>query len=197
VIVLAVLALGVLGLAMRGGWFNVAGEGVTEFVQQRLLGLAEQNYFRNLETVRYAKWAAAWQEWLARPVFGAGMGTVRFLNPFGEYGLVDNHYIETLAEMGMVGALGFAWIALGALAASWRALRGRRRGADLGSILGLLSSQVLWLVGGLLWGLFDSGKPGMMYVMVLALAVSSRRVYALESVPGASPGAVRQQGEQA
>ena len=176
-IVLGALAIGILALALRGGWFDLAGEGVTDFVQQRLLGLAEQNYFRNLETVRVEKWLEALRAWQAAPIFGAGMGTVRFANPFGEYGLVDNHYLETLAEMGLVGALGFAWIALGALIYNWRAI-GWGLPRHRGSTLGLLGSHVLWLVGGLLWGLFDSGKPGMMYITLIAFAVISRRVYA-------------------
>jgi O-antigen ligase len=193
-IVLGALAIGILALAMRGGWFDLAGEGVTDFVQQRLLGLAEQNYFRNLETVRMEKWLEALRAWQASPIFGAGMGTVRFANPFGQYGLVDNHYLETLAEMGLAGMLGFAWIALGALAYNWRAIRWAVP-LHRGSTLGLLGSHVLWLVGGLLWGLFDSGKPGMMYITLIAFAVTSRRFYV--RAPSASEAAGGIQGRTA
>jgi O-antigen ligase len=182
------LMMGVLVLALNNQWFSVAGEDTTEFVRQRLLGLSDQVYFRSLETVRYFKWAEAWNHFLSAPIFGVGMGTVRFYNPQGTIGLVDNHYLELLAEMGLVGTIAFLWIAAGALWRTWRATRLTRNSADWGSPAGLLSGQILWLCGGLLWGLFGSGKPGMMYFLIIALGIAYRKVLSTEprSVVGLS-----------
>jgi O-antigen ligase len=179
-LVISLLVLGVLALALSNQWFRIAGEDTTEFVRQRLLGLSEQVYFRSLQGVRYLKWLEAWNSFLSAPVFGVGMGTVRFFNPQGTLGLVDNHYLELLAEMGLVGMVAFLWIALGALVHTWRATRLTRNSPGWGSPAGLLSGQILWLCGGILWGLFGSGKPGMMYVLLAALGVAHHRISSVE-----------------
>jgi O-antigen ligase len=178
---IGVLVLGILALALSNQWFSIAGEDTTEFVRQRLLGLSDQVYFRSLQSVRYFKWAEAWNSFLSAPIFGVGMGTVRFYNPQGTIGLVDNHYLELLAEMGLVGTIGFMWIALGALWHTWIAMRRTQNGADRDSPMGLLSSQILWLCGGVLWGLFGSGKPGMMYILIVAFGVAHRRISVMDT----------------
>lgn len=179
----AVVASTVLLLALNYGWFDFAGEGTTEFTRRRLFGLSEQSYFRTLEYGRYSKWLRAWNDFNAAPIFGVGMGVVRFPNRLGTVGLVDNHYLELLAEMGLVGTVGFLWIAIAALLRTRKAVRLTRYDARLGTASGLLGTQVLWLSGGVLWGLFGSGKPGMMFILLVALAVTYQRAIVEEIRP--------------
>lgn len=180
ILLVSALILCIVVLALSNQWFSIGGEDTTEFVRQRLLGLSDQSYFRSLQSVRYFKWAEAWDSFLSSPIFGVGMGTLRFYNPQGTIGLVDNHYLELLAEMGLMGTVGFFWIALGAILHTWTAARHSRTDADQGSPVGLLSSQILWLCGGVLWGLFGSGKPGMMYILISALGVTYHRISTME-----------------
>jgi O-antigen ligase len=180
VIFVAVVALAVLLLALNYHWFDLAGEGMTEFARRRLFGLAEQSYFRTLEYGRYGKWARAWNDFLAAPILGVGMGVERFPDPSGRVGLVDNFYLELLSEMGLVGTLGFLLIATSALLRTWKTVRLTRGDPRLGTPLGLLGGQVLWLLGGVLWTLFGSGKPGMMFIWLIALAVAYQLVLVKE-----------------
>ncbi len=183
VIFVAVVALAVLLLALNYHWFDLAGAGTTEFARRRLFGLSEQSYFRTFEYGRYEKWEHDWNDFLAAPIFGVGMGVEQFPNLRGTIGLVDNQYLELLAEMGLVGTVGFLWIAIATLLRTWKAVRLTRRDARLGTSLGLLSGQMVWLSGGVLWGLFGSGKPGMMLILLIALAVTYRRALVEEIRP--------------
>lgn len=177
---IAVLALGVFFLALNHQWFDLAGEHTTQLVHRRLLAVSQETYYSSLKNIRYDKWRNAWNDFLNAPIFGVGMGVERFPTPVGTMGLVDNHYLELLAEMGLVGTVGFLWISVGTMWRTWRAVQLTRRDARLSTSLGLFSSQVLWLSGGVLWGLFGSGKPGMMFFLLAALAVAHRRVLMTE-----------------
>lgn len=174
----AVVALCVLSLALNLHWFDWSGEKTTEFVRQRLLGFSERDFYRSLQSSRYTKWALAWEDFLGAPVFGVGMGVERFANPLGTWGLVDNHYLELLAEMGLVGTIGFLWIAAGGLVRGWKAVRLARSNVESFTALSMWSGLVIWLTGGILWGLFSSGKPGMMLIFFLAMIVKYQQVLA-------------------
>jgi O-antigen ligase len=79
---------------------------------------------------RMAHWQAAWEMWLARPVFGVGIGNYAVVYPVyalprwdDPLGHAHNYFFNIAAETGTVGLMAYVLLWLAAFWQGWRAVR--------------------------------------------------------------------------
>lgn len=79
---------------------------------------------------RMAHWQAAWEMWLARPIFGVGIGNYAVVYPAyalprwdDPLGHAHNYFLNIAAETGTVGLMAYVLLWLAAFWQGWRAVR--------------------------------------------------------------------------
>ncbi|MFO8061219.1 MAG: O-antigen ligase family protein, partial [Bacillota bacterium] len=150
----------------------VLGVGIPE-IRTRILSVFSEEYLaKSMLDGRLGRWLRAYDQLRSRPLFGLGPGRYGGAVAARALGVsyVDNYYVKTAAELGLVGLGAFLlWLgaALGRGYASWRRLSGSREGyLAAGLFCALLAvalhngvenilevpymSTYFWLVGGVL-----------------------------------------------
>jgi O-antigen ligase len=184
-IIPAALGVGVLGLLTALG---ALPEVITERVQAiydnfgvfdaRAIDLTPQNF---AVVERMAHWQAGWYMFLAHPWLGVGIGN--YAAVYEDYALrgwadplghAHNFYVNTLAEMGIVGLAVLVWV----LASGYVLVAGglRRAGGRLerAILLGVLGSLIVFTVFNTFDNLLVHGMT-MQLGLLFALAFLSRR----------------------
>jgi hypothetical protein len=119
-------AIAALAVTLVGGWGITLAS--TEHVQPDEAG-ANAGRLRSLDSQRYEYWRVALDTFASHPLAGVGTGgfAVEWLRerPAGSVGAVDAHslYIETAAELGVIGLAALALLAAAIAACAARALR--------------------------------------------------------------------------
>lgn len=79
---------------------------------------------------RMAHWQAAWEMWLAHPIFGVGIGNYAVVYPAyalprwdDPLGHAHNYFLNIAAETGTVGLMAYLLLWLAAFWQAWRAVR--------------------------------------------------------------------------
>lgn len=149
-VVVAVVGIAVLPAPLEG-WIETTLDMARHLRAENLASveITDQN-FAVIE--RLAHWQAAWRMFSLSPWLGVGTGqyaTVypsvalpRWADPLGH---AHNHYLNVLAEGGLLGLAAYLLFVAAAVVTSWRAARrerGWRRGLALGS-LGMLGHLML------------------------------------------------------
>lgn len=122
------------------------------------------------------KWAHAFNLFQDSPLFGIGFGTARYVTSGGVVGLIDNHYLEILVEMGVFGLGIYTIITALVVWRSFKSLKPSTNREAFFITIVLQSIFFLWLLGGIFWGLLGSGKSGMMLFMLYALTVVNAQI---------------------
>jgi O-antigen ligase len=135
-------------------------------------------------SARYKIWDFAWKEFLRHPLTGVGVGNMRIagtvnlrrVKPGPGMVYTDNHYVNVLAETGILG--GLAWIyLLGILFSSTRKAFNLSKDHQWKSLtLGFLGGVIVFLVGGVFWLLTAYVYDSAMLAFLFALLFSSERV---------------------
>ncbi|HSX14535.1 MAG TPA: O-antigen ligase family protein [Candidatus Saccharimonadales bacterium] len=112
--------------------------------------------------------------WADRPLLGGGAGTYPTLHPKYQYRVISagsnahNFYVQTLAELGIVGLVLLAWVIIELILGTWRGIRLDRQRLPIA--LGLLALAlhagldiesnylVLWTLAAILVGLCYEGR---------------------------------------
>lgn len=104
-------------------------------------------------------WRAGVAMWLERPMVGIGPDNFRHrygpylgLSPFDDRVHANNLYVETLANLGLVGIAALAWLIGALMSMAWRArgwLRDPASDADLLIVFGLLAAMGTFFLHGL------------------------------------------------
>ena len=133
---------------------------------------------------RYRIWGFAWKVFLTHPLTGVGVGNMRIENPAKPtmveprqgIGYTDNHYLNVLAETGILG--GVAWIYLLSLlfSASWRVVQGCQDSRLQGMCFGFIGGMIVFLTGGVFWLLTALVYDSAMLAFLFALVFSSERL---------------------
>ncbi len=151
-------------------------------VNQRIAYLFTPEYLmKSAQSGRISRWLEAYDQMRNNPLFGVGLGHFGGAVASRHYGTfyVDNYYIKTLAEMGLVGLSLFLWLILTTLKEGYVSMKRlsspRLRFMAAGMFAGLLAIVLhngvenifeipylniyFWLVAGLLAALpFNSVK---------------------------------------
>ncbi len=95
-------------------------------VNQRITYLFTPEYMmKSAQSGRISRWLEAYDQMRNNPLFGAGLGHFGGAVANRHYGTfyVDNYYIKTLAEMGLVGLTLFGWLILRTLQEGYLAMK--------------------------------------------------------------------------
>ncbi|MFO7941945.1 MAG: O-antigen ligase family protein [Bacillota bacterium] len=109
----------------------LAGVGVPQ-VRTRLFSVFSPEYIqKSALDGRLGRWLRAYDQLRKRPLFGMGPGRYGGAVAARRFGIsyVDNYYVKTAVEMGLLGLIAFLywiWAPVRAAYARWRRLRGRR-----------------------------------------------------------------------
>ncbi len=192
------LAVAIVWLAQTGV-FGLASSGSVEGATQKALQtgvMASDDKGKLLSSLlRIVNWWHGLNIYLQHPILGFGIGNLRFRNMVtGELGpaddenmgFVDNHYLNALYETGILGAVG--WIAL--MIMIYRECRKLSRAVteadERAMAYAIMSSLVLWAVGGMFWTLNNVHESTVMLAFLIGLLFASSRI--THRAPVASPG---------
>lgn len=130
-------------------------------------------------------WMHGFSIYLKHPVFGFGIGNLRFRNFFtGELGApsepnvgyVDNHWLNVLYETGILGILGWIWLSVVVYkACAFLLRRSQEREWQIIS-LPLCGSMIIFLVGGMFWALTVVHEMTVLIPFLLGLIFASARI---------------------
>lgn len=170
---------GLLGLISSGSLEGAAGKAL----QTGLLASDDKGKLLS-GLMRPIVWWYGFKAYQPFPLFGIGLGNLRFRNMFtGELGwpddedagFVDNHYFNILFETGIIGALGWIWLMI----LIYRRLKSLKQSAidrDWQTIVyALLGALVLWAVGGFFWVLDYAHESTMMIAFLFAMVIAAER----------------------
>lgn len=153
-------------------------------VRHRLIYLFSPEYMINsARSGRISRWFEAYDQMRNNPLFGAGLGHFGGAVAKRHYNTiyVDNYYMKTLAEMGLLGLTMFLWLIADTVRQGYRAMKTlaspRLKFMAMGMFAGLLAvilhnavenifeipylNSYFWLITGLLLALpFNSAKEG-------------------------------------
>ena len=185
------LALFVVVLAATVIWSG--SQEILDSVQrERIAGAAERAFETGLESdrvsarllslfMRLSAWINGFAWWISNPVFGGGIGNLRFKNYFtGELGdpsdpdvgYVDNHWLNVLYETGIVGLVAWIWFAVILYKAARTLLREATEPEWQMVALSLSGALIILLVGSMFWTL------GVVHEMTVFVAFLSGLIFA-------------------
>lgn len=124
-------------------------------------------------------WAAAWRMFLARPIFGVGLGTFMenyqkfWLKPTVEIAYTHNCYLQTLAETGIIGLGAFIIFLFIWGSKTLITLSIRDKTFYYFTFLGLITGLVAYLLNSFVDTNFYSLPIAMLFWFILGLQVSA------------------------
>ena len=183
-------AIGIIGIIydrrilMAGIIFAAAAVIFVPAVSHRVTYLFTPEYMtKSASSGRISRWFEAYDQMRNSPIFGAGLGHFGGAVAKRHYNTiyVDNYYMKTLAEMGLLGLSLFLWLIFRTLREGYNAMKKlnspRLKFMAMGMFGGLLASVMhnavenifeipylniyFWLIAGLLVALpFNAAKTG-------------------------------------
>ena len=171
---LALVAFGMVHLAMPGAL------GTLRASLDPSLVVAEQSSKPDSQIAagRFADLGPSLEESLQKPAFGYGFGTRITIGPQANTRLLDNQWLGTLLDTGLIGVIGFGWL-LGRYIVRMSSAS-RRSGAD-GVVLAALASAVFaYAVGMLTYDALSFTQVSL--VLFVLLAIGSALVLAADPI---------------
>ncbi len=206
-----VLALVIVFLGMRSRgrgkalmFFTIGGAAIALVLQTNVFGLVKANILEGILAsafrfgprqgvysvtdisllMRMNAWGFAIEKFLQNPLFGIGVGNLRFTNyfvvelgaPGPDAGYVDNQYIQFFAEAGVVA--GLAWIGYmgSAIFTGFRCIRSHALPSLRSLSFGLFASILVFVLGSFFWVLTPSHEMFAMLVLQIALLMNVDRL---------------------
>ena len=120
---------------------------------------------------RLADLAPSFREFEQKPLFGQGFGTRIVGGERDNSLLLDNQWLATLLETGLIGALALLWLFLDFLRAAGRAAR-RDRSARGSLLVAIAASVSAYGVGMLAYDAFSFIQVTFVFFVLLGLGVS-------------------------
>ncbi len=202
------LALFVVVLATTVIWSGT--QEILSSVQGERIGVAAERAFETgLESnqvsarllslfMRLSAWINGFAWWIQNPVFGGGIGNLRFKNYFtGELGdpadpdvgYVDNHWLNVLYETGIVGLVAWLWFVV-VLYKACRALLEKALEPEWQLVaLSLSSAVIILLVGSAFWALLVVHEMTVFIAFLAGLIFAS--LHLLQHPQNGAPGSIR------
>ena len=146
--------------------------------------------------LRYRLWDYGWKTFLDNPLTGVGAANLRIEDaarpqisePRAGIGYVDNHYLNVLAETGVLGAAAWIYLLYLLFSASRRVVRLSDQEEWQGMCFGFIGAVVVFLTGGIFWLLTVFVYDSSMLAFLFALVFSSERLLRERSIQrSASP----------
>lgn len=188
-IALAAAAVLVAALARRFRWLiPAAGAGVAGLV---LLVLSGQNRLSSLFSTgrgsadtRERLWKAAFEEIRKSPIWGTGLGDVRWMRRYiperrlKGTELVDAHnlFLDFWSKLGIVGVVAIVWLLVGFYMLAWRAYRG----SD-GSTRALAIALMVAMAASLIHGMLDAFYFGLPFAILFWLFLGLAELIAVDA----------------
>ncbi len=140
--------------------------------------------------LRYRLWNYAWKMFLGNPLTGVGAANMRFEDasrprmskPRAGLGYVDSHYLNILAETGMLGAAAWIFLLYLLFSTSRRIVRESDDKEWQGMCFGFIGAVVVFLTGGVFWLLTVFVYDTSMLAFLCALLFSSERLLKERSI---------------
>lgn len=132
-------------------------------------GLVAEQANQNVGSGRVASFSPALDEAAAHPIFGRGFGT-RIVNdgPKKNSFILDNEWLSTLLELGLVGIAAWAWIFWRSCSRAWRVAR--HDDSDLGWLVTAFLAAILsFAVGMFFFDAFSFIQVTIILIVMLAL----------------------------
>lgn len=133
---------------------------------------------------RFIVWGYALTQFLQHPLFGVGIGNLRFISyiplrlgpPVAGSGYVDNQYIQTFTELGVIGGVGWILYLFRAIRTSHSNFVEARNPGLRACALGMHVSLLVFAIGSLFWVVTPSHELFALMVIFVALSVSVDRI---------------------
>jgi len=129
---------------------------------------------------------SAWQQIQAKPLFGQGYGTRIPVGPEKNADVLDNQWLGSLIETGVLGALSLLWL-LGRFVKRVGTVARLRDGPEAWLLIGLTSAVASWSVAMLLFDAFSFIQATI--VLFILLAMGSALVLANDPILVPAPRA--------
>ena len=189
--VVLILTITVVYLLLYTNSIGILPRTITQLATENSLQLGlgpSQNQGKYLSTLsRLYIWWKGFQVFLTHPIFGVGIGNLRFRNMITgelgnpaneETGYVDNQYLNVLYEMGVFGFL--AW--MGLLYVIYKKCKELLKisidNAYQSIVVPIVGSLIVFLTGGLFWCITATHEMAVMFAFLfgLLLAVSKLQI---------------------
>jgi hypothetical protein len=155
-------------------------------------GLVSEQANQNVGSGRVASFSPALEEAAERPVFGRGFGT-RIVNegPKTNSFILDDEWLSTLLEIGLVGVIAWVWIFWRSGSRAWRVAR--RDDSDVGWLMAAFVAAIAsFAVGMFFFDAFSFIQVTILLIVLLALAEAM--LACLGSAEGAEASLSRTEG---
>jgi O-antigen ligase len=132
---------------------------------------------------RYRIWKFALHTFMEHPLTGIGVGNFRIKDALrpqlsergSEGGWSDNHYVNILAETGILGVIAWIYLTYLLFSCCLRILRSTNE-EYLAPALGLVAALVVFAVGGLFWNLTSALIDSSIFALTVSLVFSATKI---------------------